>query len=174
MIKRTLATVLALLILAATFSVPISVSASNVVKCDKCGGDGLLNCSLCSGGGWHYHFNPITKQMENQRCPRCYGSGRQQCDKCNGLGYWTYDDNTSNGTNNNSHTSNKKIYPRSVSLNKHKLTIIKGDTATLTARISPSSCNQKTLKWKSSNKKVASVNKSGTITAKKEAKLLSL
>lgn len=42
MIKRTLATVLALLILAATFSVPISVSASNVVKCDKCGGDGLF------------------------------------------------------------------------------------------------------------------------------------
>ncbi len=169
MIKKILTTSLILLILISVFSTTSSLAASRVVVCSKCGGDGLLNCSLCSGGGWHYHFNPITKKMENQRCPRCYGSGRQQCDNCNGRGKWTVDDDDSRRSNNGSNTP-KNIYPSSVSLSKKKLTLAKGDTAKLTAKISPASCNKRKLTWKSSNKKVASVTQSGTIKAKKKGK----
>lgn len=178
MLKKSLTVTLTLLILVFSLLTPVSInaaesklqtSATRVVTCSKCGGDGLLNCSLCAGGGWHYHFNPITKKFENQRCPRCYGSGRQQCDNCNGRGKWTVEDKSSNKSS-TSHKSKKAVYPRSVSLNKQKLTLIKGDTYALTAKISPSSCNKRTLKWKSSNKKVATVNQSGIITAKKKGK----
>jgi len=53
----------------------------------------------------------------------------------------------------------------SVTLNKNKKTLVKGDTLTLKATIAPSNAN-KSVKWKSDNESVAKVNSSGKVTAK--------
>ena len=60
----------------------------------------------------------------------------------------------------------------SVKLNKKSVTLkVKGNakqkTVTLTATVSPSNANVKTVTWKSSNSKVATVNRKGKVTAKK-------
>lgn len=60
----------------------------------------------------------------------------------------------------------------SVKLNKKSVTLkVKGNakqkTVTLTATVSPSNANVKTVTWKSSNSKVATVNSKGKVTAKK-------
>lgn len=54
-----------------------------------------------------------------------------------------------------------------VKLNKTKATLKKGSTLTLKATITPSSSTDK-LTWSSSNKKVATVNSKGKVTAKKK------
>ena len=56
-------------------------------------------------------------------------------------------------------------YPQigTVKLSKSKVTIQKGKTVTLTATVSPSSLADKSVTWKSSNKKVATVSADGKI-----------
>ena len=50
-----------------------------------------------------------------------------------------------------------------VKLNKTKATIEKGKTVTLTATVTPSTLSDKSVTWKSSNKKVATVSSSGKV-----------
>jgi hypothetical protein len=57
------------------------------------------------------------------------------------------------------------VAAKSVKMNKSSATIAKGKTLTLTATISPSNTTNKTLKWKSSNTKVAKVDSKGKVTA---------
>ena len=57
------------------------------------------------------------------------------------------------------------VHAKSVKLNKTSSSVIKGNTLTLTATVSPSNTTNKTVKWKSSNKKVATVSSQGKITA---------
>ncbi|WP_273130269.1 Ig-like domain-containing protein [Bacillus weihaiensis] len=57
------------------------------------------------------------------------------------------------------------IAAKSVKLNKTSVTINKGKTYTLTASVSPSNTTNKTIKWKSSNTKVAKVDSKGKVTA---------
>lgn len=54
----------------------------------------------------------------------------------------------------------------SVSMNKSSINMTAGDTAALTATVSPSNATNKTVVWSSSDSSVASVS-SGTVTAKK-------
>lgn len=53
----------------------------------------------------------------------------------------------------------------SVSLNKSSIELVKGDSETLVAIISPSDATDKSLSWKSSNTAVAKVDQSGKVTA---------
>ncbi|WP_026511600.1 Ig-like domain-containing protein [Butyrivibrio sp. LC3010] len=63
-------------------------------------------------------------------------------------------------------SSNNSKLVNTISLNYSKLTLGKGGKFTLQATLSPDGST--TLTWKSSNTKVATVNKNGTITAKKK------
>jgi uncharacterized protein YjdB len=57
------------------------------------------------------------------------------------------------------------VTAKSVKLNKSSATVGKGKTITLSATISPSNTNNKTVNWKSSNIKVAKVDSKGKVTA---------
>lgn len=60
-----------------------------------------------------------------------------------------------------------KNLPSKVKLNKTKATIESDGTVTLKATVSPSNVTSKKVTWTSSNKKVATVNSRGKVTAKK-------
>lgn len=57
------------------------------------------------------------------------------------------------------------VAAKSVKLNKTSATITKSKTLTLSASISPKNATNKSLKWKSSNTKVAKVDSKGKVTA---------
>ncbi|MEK3799419.1 Ig-like domain-containing protein [Peribacillus sp. FSL H8-0477] len=57
------------------------------------------------------------------------------------------------------------IVPSSVKLNKTSTSIVQGKTLTLLATVSPSKAVNKTVKWSSSNKKIATVSSKGKVTA---------
>jgi uncharacterized protein YjdB len=57
------------------------------------------------------------------------------------------------------------VMARSVKINKTSTILYKGQTLTLTATVSPSNVTDKTVKWKSSNTKVAKVDRYGKVTA---------
>ena len=62
----------------------------------------------------------------------------------------------------------KKVIPvSSVSLNKSSLSLVEGESSTLTASINPSDATDQTITWSSSNTAVATVN-GGKVTAIKE------
>ena len=63
-------------------------------------------------------------------------------------------------------TDDGQVSVASVSLNKTSLTMISGDTYTLSATISPSNATDKTVTWSSSNPSVATVSSAGVVTAK--------
>ncbi len=63
-------------------------------------------------------------------------------------------------------TVKSPIAAKSIKLNKKSATLSKGKSLTLTATISPKNTTDKTVKWKSSNTKVATVNSKGKVTAK--------
>ena len=60
---------------------------------------------------------------------------------------------------------NVKFDVESVVLNKRKLTINKGDSFTLSAKISPKKASVKTVKWYSENEDIATVDENGGVTA---------
>ncbi len=55
---------------------------------------------------------------------------------------------------------------KKLTLNKSKVSLYEGETYTLKATITPENATKNTVKWKSSDKKVATVNSKGKITAK--------
>jgi uncharacterized protein YjdB len=57
------------------------------------------------------------------------------------------------------------VMARSVKINKSSTILYKGQTLTLTATVSPSNVTDKTVKWKSSNTRVAKVDRYGKVTA---------
>ena len=61
----------------------------------------------------------------------------------------------------------KALKVKSLKLNEKTLTLKKGKKATLKATASPANASNKGVTWKSSNKKVATVNSKGVVTAKK-------
>ncbi|MBR1629519.1 MAG: Ig domain-containing protein [Lachnospiraceae bacterium] len=60
-----------------------------------------------------------------------------------------------------------KVPVKSVKLNKSKATIRQGESLSLKATISPSTETTKTVSWKSSDAKIASVSKTGVVKGKK-------
>lgn len=62
-------------------------------------------------------------------------------------------------------TVKKLVKAKSVKLNKTSKTLYVTDNYTLKATVSPSNASNKGVKWKSSNKNVATVNSSGKVTA---------
>ncbi|MDR3596190.1 Ig-like domain-containing protein [Clostridium sp.] len=65
-------------------------------------------------------------------------------------------------------TSTSTVKVTGITLNQTSLSIVKGNTATLTATVSPSNASNTTVRWKSSDEKVAKVNSNGKITALKK------
>lgn len=63
----------------------------------------------------------------------------------------------------------KELKAKKISLNKKKATLHAGETLKLKTKLKPKGSTAK-IKWKSSKKKVASVSKSGTVTARKKGK----
>ena len=61
----------------------------------------------------------------------------------------------------------KDIPVESVSLNKKEISLTVGGSETLKATVKPSNATNKDITWKSSDKNIATVNKSGKVTAKK-------
>lgn len=70
----------------------------------------------------------------------------------------------------NSNTSDKNVAVKGIKLNKTKATLNKGDKITLKATVTPSNATDKKVKFTSSDKKVATVNAKGVVTAKKKGK----
>ena len=62
----------------------------------------------------------------------------------------------------------KKVAVKSIKLNKKKLNLKVGKKYTLKVTFKPAAASNTKLKWKSSNKKIASVSKSGVVKAKKK------
>lgn len=62
-------------------------------------------------------------------------------------------------------TVKKQVKPKSVELNRTSKTLYIGDKYTLKATVSPSNASNKSVKWKSSDTKVAKVSSSGVVTA---------
>lgn len=60
----------------------------------------------------------------------------------------------------------KTVNVTKIALNKTALSIVNGNTATLTVTVTPSNATNKTITWTSSNTKIATVDKNGKITAK--------
>lgn len=63
----------------------------------------------------------------------------------------------------------RELKVKKISLNKKKATLHAGETLKLKAKLKPKGSTAK-IKWKSSKKKVASVSKNGTVTARKKGK----
>ena len=63
-------------------------------------------------------------------------------------------------------TTNRPV--TSIKLNKKTITIKKGEKETLKATILPSNASNKSITWKSSNTKIATVSNKGVVTAKKD------
>lgn len=57
------------------------------------------------------------------------------------------------------------VMAKSVKINKTSATLAKGKTLTLAATVSPSNTTNKTVRWKSSNTKIAKVDSKGKVTA---------
>ena len=62
----------------------------------------------------------------------------------------------------------KVVLAKSIKVNKTQFTIKKGKTAKIVASVKPTNTTTKTLKYTSSNKKIATVNSKGKIKAKKK------
>ena len=62
-------------------------------------------------------------------------------------------------------TVKSPIVPKSVKVNKTSASIVQGKTLTLSATVSPSNAVNKTVKWSTSNKKIATVSSKGKVTA---------
>ena len=62
------------------------------------------------------------------------------------------------------------VKAKKIKLNKKKLTITVGQTEKLTAKVTPKKANQK-VKWKTSNKKIATVSSKGVVKGKKAGKV---
>ena len=63
----------------------------------------------------------------------------------------------------------RELKAKKISLNKKKATLHAGETLKLKAKLKPKGSTAK-IKWKSSKKKIASVSKNGTVTARKKGK----
>ena len=63
----------------------------------------------------------------------------------------------------------KEVKAKKIRLNKKKVTLHAGETLKLKTKLKPAGSTAK-IKWKSSKKKVASVSKNGTVTARKKGK----
>lgn len=64
----------------------------------------------------------------------------------------------------------KVVKVKSVSLNKKSVTVSKGKSVKLAAKLKPANTTQKSLVWSSSKKSVATVNSKGVVTGKKAGK----
>ncbi len=62
-------------------------------------------------------------------------------------------------------TVTNPVLVTNIILSSISLSIVKGNTSTLTATIAPSNASNKTVTWKTSNSNVATVNSSGNVTA---------
>lgn len=62
----------------------------------------------------------------------------------------------------------KTVKVTSVTLNKKTATIIKGQKLTLRATLNPKNTTQKSLRWSTSNKKIATVNAKGVVNGVKK------
>lgn len=61
-----------------------------------------------------------------------------------------------------------EIEAKTIKISKTKATMKAGKSVTLTVTVKPKNVTDKTITWKSSNKKVATVDKNGKVTAKKK------
>lgn len=77
------------------------------------------------------------------------------------------DEPTPSGGNGGNETGPTTVAVTGVSLNKQTLSMVEGDSETLTATVAPSNATNKAVSWKSSDASVASVDNSGKVTAVK-------
>lgn len=78
---------------------------------------------------------------------------------------------TSNGKRATCKITVKPVKVKSVKLNKKKLTLSKGKTIKLKATVSPAGATNKSVKWTSSDKSIATVTSKGTVKGKKKGKV---
>ncbi len=77
------------------------------------------------------------------------------------------DETTPSGGNGSNETGPTTVAVTGVSLNKQTLSMVEGDSETLTSTVAPSNATNKAVSWKSSDASVASVDNSGKVTAVK-------
>jgi len=120
--------------------------------------------------GWYINLDdenefdfstPITKNITLE-AKWVQGSGNVENDKCN----LTCDEGYElvNGDSKDCKCEKIEVDVSSVKLNRTSATLVVGDSITITATVKPNDANDKTVTWKSSNEKVATV-KNGKVTA---------
>lgn len=62
-------------------------------------------------------------------------------------------------------TVNSRIYPSSITVSPSSASLYVGDATTITATVSPSNADNKSVRWSSSNTSVATVSSQGVVTA---------
>lgn len=67
-------------------------------------------------------------------------------------------------------TVSVKVSPKTIKLNKTSVSVLAGTTTELKATVSPSDSTDKTVNWKSSNTKIATVDSKGKVTGKAKGK----
>ena len=75
-----------------------SSSKTRTKRCTKCGGDGKVSCSRCSGSGGKYVYistpnysgKSTTSSRKWENCSKCRGGGTQSCGTCGGDGKVEY------------------------------------------------------------------------------------
>ena len=77
------------------------------------------------------------------------------------------DEPTPSGGSGGNETGPTTVAVTGVSLNKQTLSLVEGDSETLTSTVAPSNATNKAVSWKSSDASVASVDNSGKVTAVK-------
>lgn len=63
---------------------------SKEILCPKCGGYGVLECTVCNGTGEDLNGNicPYCHGIGEIICPECEGTGGTKCKFCGGDGYY--------------------------------------------------------------------------------------
>ena len=122
--------------------------------CSACNSSGKVDCGNCSGG-WNTRGTSRTGFVRSS-CGYCYGRGKVKCTACRGDGRVDSGDPGDTGGSSGSHKAD---------LSATKLTLVAGRSETLKVL-----WGSGTVKWSSSNKKVATVSSKGKVKAVKAGK----
>lgn len=141
-----------------------TISVSNVLLSES-----LLNLDVGNTKTITYTINPSAAYNKNVSWSSSNNSVATVDNgviKAIGEGTATITITTSDGNKTATCVVNVRTVPvNRISLNNNSLNLIKGNTSTLIANISPNNATNKNFTWSSSNTSVATVNSSGVVTA---------
>lgn len=136
-------------------------------------GEKTFTCSICgntktgkvSATGHSYGKYEVVKEPTNART----GLKAKTCSVCGKIVYEAIPKTNSSETNPDQNLQTSQKTTRKIKLNRRKLTLKKGKSFRLKVTLTPADSQDKII-YRTSNKKVAAVSKTGKIRAKKKGK----